>query len=265
MAQQADKNWQLTTDNRQLPSQRDGSAFTLLEVILAMAIMVLLAGAIYSISSAAIESTKEAIVEQFTLRRLAGFLQITRNAFLNLPANGAVFLSNDSNNTIPDLTFENATGLFGIASLAGGTLTLSAQPNSNGSRTFSILRIPKNVQGTDLNHLYQNASWIKLLPNVQKPHWSFFNKGEWVDEWPRGSPRPQLVRLEMEVAGIPEPLESIFYVPAVTKHSLGTSGYVPMIPPNNNTGTPNPPSMNPSGNAPPNRNIPMNGMPLRGR
>jgi prepilin-type N-terminal cleavage/methylation domain-containing protein len=255
----------LGTRNWERLSHSDNSAFTLLEVILAMAIMLLLAGAIYSISSAAIESTKETIVEQFTLRRLAGFLQITRNAFLNLPANGAVFLSNDSNNTIPDLTFENATGLFGIASLGGGILTLSAQPNSDGSRTFSILRIPKNVQGTDLNQLYQNASWIKLLPKVQKPHWSFFNKGEWVDEWPRGSPRPQLVRLEMEVAGIPEPIESIFYVPAITKNNLGTSDYVPTIAPNNNTGTTNPPNTNPFGNLPPNNKPPVNGMPLRRR
>lgn len=203
------------------------SAFTLLEVILAMAIMVLLAGAIYSISSAAIESTKETIVEQFTMRRLAGFLQITRTAFLNLPADGTVFLSNDSNNTIPDLNFENATGLFGIASLGGGILTLSAQPSSDGTRTFSMLRIPKNVEGSDLDHFYQNASWVKLLPKVQKPHWSFFRKGEWVDEWPRGSGRPQLVRLEMEIVGIKDPIESIFYVPAIAKVAFGVPGYVP--------------------------------------
>jgi|GEM_PF-505763 len=211
------------------------SGFTLLEVILAMAIMVLLAGAIYSISSAAIESTKETIVEQFTMRRIAGFLQITRNAFLNLPANGAIFLSNDSNNSIPDLNFENATGLFGIASLGGGTLTLSAQPSSDGTRTFSILRIPKNIQGNDLTHFYENASWVKLLPKVQKPHWSFFYNGDWVDEWPRGSGRPQLVRLEMEVAGLQEPLETIFYVPAIAKKNFERPLGIPVIPVNQGT------------------------------
>jgi prepilin-type N-terminal cleavage/methylation domain-containing protein len=197
------------------------AGFTLLEVILAMAIMLLLAGAIYSISTASIESTKETIVEQFTMRRLAGFIQITRNAFLNLPTNGAIYLSNDSNNSIPDLNFENAAGLFGIASLGGGTLTLSAQPSSDGTRTFSILRIPKNIQGNDLNRFYEHAHWVKLLPKVQKPHWSFFNKGEWVDEWPRGTGRPQLVRLEMEVAGIHEPLQTIFYLPPITRQGLG--------------------------------------------
>lgn len=214
-------------------SFKRNAGFTLLEVILAMGIMMLLAGAIYSISSAAIESTKETIVEQFTMRRLAGFLKITRNAFLNLPANGALFLSSDSNNTIPDLCFENATGLFGIASLGGGTLTLSAQPSSDGTRTFSILRIPKNLQGSELSHYYEHASWVKLLPKVQKPHWSFFYKNDWVDEWPRGSGRPQLVRLEMEVAGIAEPLETIFYVPAIAKTFIIPVHFIP--PPNNNS------------------------------
>ncbi|MCF7729952.1 MAG: GspJ family type II secretion system protein [Chthoniobacterales bacterium] len=212
------------------------SGFTLLEVILAMAIMLLLAGAIYSISSAAIESTKETIVEQFTMRRLAGFLQITRNAFLNLPANGEIYLSNDSNNTIPDLNFEKATGLFGIASLGGGILTLSALPNSDGTRTFSMLRIPNNIQGNELNHFLEHASWVKLLPKVQKPHWSFFNKREWVDEWPRGSGRPQLVRLQMEVEGIQEPLETIFYVPPISKISFGIPNNVPIQPPKEHGG-----------------------------
>ena len=207
------------------------SGFTLLEVILAMAIMLLLAGAIYSISSAAIESTKETIIEQFTMRRLAGFLQITRNAFLNLPANGEIYLSNDSNNTIPDLNFEKATGLFGIPSLGGGILTLSALPSSDGTRTFSILRIPNNIQGNELNRFLEHASWVKLLPKVQKPHWSFFNKREWVDEWPRGSGRPQLVRLQMEVDGIQEPLETIFYVPPISKMSFGIPNNLSSQPP----------------------------------
>lgn len=254
MNQQADNNCELRTANRELPLRSKG--FTLLEVILAMAIMVLLAGAIYSISSAAIESTKETIVEQFTMRRLAGFLQITRNAFLNLPADGTIFLSNDSNNSIPDLNFENATGLFGIASLGGGILTLSAQPSSDGTRTFSVLRIPKNVEGADLNHFYQNASWVKLLPKVKKPHWSFFYRGEWTDEWPRGSGRPQLVRLEMEVAGLQEPIESIFYVPAMTKVSFGTPGNMPGIAPSNNSTNSNFPNNNSTNPNSPNNNFP---------
>jgi general secretion pathway protein J len=228
------------------PQKQNG--FTLLEIVLAMTILALLAGAIYAISTAAIETTKEALVEQFTLRRLEGFLHITRDAFLNLPANGALYLdtSNSSNNGgLPDLYFQNATGLFGLASLAGGTLILSARPSNDGTRVFSILRLPKNVQASDLNNFYQSDSWISLLPRIKKPHWSFFKNGEWLDEWPQGTGRPQLVRLQMEVVGVKNTIESIFYVPVLVKNSFST--FTP-----NNPNTPNPsPSPAPSPNMPP--------------
>ncbi|MFI0348362.1 MAG: prepilin-type N-terminal cleavage/methylation domain-containing protein [Chthoniobacterales bacterium] len=192
------------------------AAFTLLEVLLAMAIVALLAGSIYSITSASIQSTRETIQEQLVMRRLKGFLEITRDAFLNLPANGNVYLTTpNSSNALPDLNFENATAVFGIPSLGGGTLVLSALARNDGTRTFSILRLPKNVQETDRNALSQDEHWIELLPKVNKPHWSFFRNREWVDEWPRGTGRPLLVRLQMEVLGVHNSINSIFYIPPV--------------------------------------------------
>ena len=225
--------------------------FTLLEIILAMGILAMLAAAIYALSTAAIQSTSETLTEQFTMRRLEGFLQITRNAFLNLPANGRIILNSSNGNSIPDLNFENATGLFGLASLGGGTLVLSAQPSSDGSRTFSILRLPKNVQGSDLDHFYESASWVKLLPKVKKPHWSFFRDGEWVDEWPAGAGRPQLVRLEMEVLGINHSIESIFYVPPINAISLNRIPPVSIAPPQdgNPNASPFPPAHGGTGNS----------------
>lgn len=195
---------------------RKNQGFTLLEIMLSMTVLALLAGAIYAISAAAIGSTRETLVEQLTVRRVNGFLEITRDAFLNLPANGNISLnppSPSSSNGVPDLNFENATDVFGIPSLGGGTLVLSALARNDGTRTFSILRLPKNVQGSDRDHFYEDEHWVKLLPKVTKPHWSFFRDGTWLDEWAYGSGRPQLVRLQMEVEGINNPIEAIFYIP----------------------------------------------------
>ncbi|MBX9742235.1 MAG: GspJ family type II secretion system protein [Chthoniobacterales bacterium] len=209
------------------------SAFTLLEIVLAMTILALLAGALYSISTAAIESTKEALIEQFTMRRLEGFLHLTRDALLNLPANGSIYLNTDNasnNNGVPDLYFQNATGLFGFASLAGGTLILSPRAANDKTRSFSILRVPKNIQGSELATLYEGDTWVTLLPKIKRPHWSFFKNGTWSDEWPQGAGRPQLVRLEMEVVGMRSMVEAIFYVPALVKNSF--SSFMPIRPPN---------------------------------
>ncbi|MBM3857377.1 MAG: prepilin-type N-terminal cleavage/methylation domain-containing protein [Verrucomicrobia bacterium] len=188
-------------------------AFTILEVILAMAVLALLSGAIYAISMAAMQATRETLEEELTIRRLEGFLRITRDAFLNLPSNGSVYLDTASGSGIPDLYFEKGSSLFGIPSLGGGTLVLAARPRPNGTRTFSVLRIPQNVQGSDRDQLYEKGNWISLLPNVIKPHWSFFRNGEWLDEWPQGAGRPQLVRLEMNLRALPHPIVATFYLP----------------------------------------------------
>ena len=196
------------------------SGFTILEVILAMAVLALLAGAIYAISMAAMQATHETLEEELTIRRLEGFLRITRDAFLNLPANGSVYLDSSSGNSIPDLYFEKGSTLFGIPSLGGGALILAARARPDGTRTFSVLRLPKDVQGSERDHLYEQGNWITLLPHVTKPHWSFFRNGEWVDEWPQGAGRPQLVRLEMNLRALHAPIVATFYLPPTSR--MGT-------------------------------------------
>ena len=195
---------------------KKNKAFTILEVILSMAVLALLTGAIYAISMAAMQATQETLEEQLTIRRLEGFLRITRDAFLNLPAKGSVYLDSSSNNGIPDLFFDNANSLFGIPSLGGGILVLSARPRPDGTRTFSILRLPKNAQGNDRDRLYQEGHWTSLLPKVIKPHWSFFRNGQWLDEWPQGAGRPQLVRLEMNLRAFHDPIVATFYLPPIS-------------------------------------------------
>lgn len=199
------------------------SGFTILEIILAMAVLALIAGAIYAISMAAMQATQETLQEQLTIRRLEGFLRVTRDAFLNLPANGSVYLDSSNGNGTPDLYFENGSSLFGIPSLGGGTLVLSARPKPDGTRTFSVLRIPKNAQDSDRARLYDQGNWMSLLPKVIKPHWSFFRNGEWLDEWPQGAGRPQLVKLEMNLRTLHDPIVAIFYLPPVSRMSLSST------------------------------------------
>ena len=93
-------------------------------------------------------------------------------------------------------------------------------PRPDGTRTFSVLRFPKSVQGNDRSHLYEQGNWTSLLPKVMKPHWSFFKNGEWLDEWPQGAGRPQLVRLEMNLHALHEPIVAIFYLPPLSR--MGT-------------------------------------------
>ncbi len=207
-------------DTNRTLSRADRGAFTLLEVILSMAILAMLAASVYAIVSSSISASRTAMDQQLTLRRLDAFLRVTRDAFVNLPGRASVLLQiakTSGGQPEPRLVLGNVQGLFGMPSLGGGTLVLAARPRSDGTRTITMLRIPPNCTDRELEAAY-DAPGTPLLPKIRKPAWSFQSPetgGEWKIEWPEGSPRPSLVRLRFETDDLPDPVEAVFHVPAV--------------------------------------------------
>ena len=200
------------------PDTGQKGAFTLLEVILSMGILALLSASVYAIVTSSIGASRVAMDQQLTLRRLDAFLRVTRDAFLNLPAQGTVSLQiakARGGESEPQLILGKVQGLFGMPSLGGGSLVLAARPRADGTRTITLLRIAPNATDRQIE-VAMTAPGIPLLPKVRKPHWSFFLDGNWKEEWPAGSPRPALVKLEGELEGLPSPLEEIFYLPPLT-------------------------------------------------
>lgn len=196
------------------------SAFTLFEVILALAILGILTGAVYSIANSALEASKATLAEQASSRRLEAFVGVTRAAFLCLPREGRVqlrFARSATGAPVPELVFEDAVGVFGIPSLGGGSLILSARPQADGSRTMSVLRIPKDVQGIELDRLTSQGAWVPLLPRVERVKWSFFADGQWRDEWPPESGRPLAARLQMDYLDMPgSKIDAEFWIPPLS-------------------------------------------------
>ena len=196
-------------------SKRAG--FTLIEVVLALAILGILTGAVYSIASSAMEASKATLAEQASSRRLEAFLSVTRDAFLCLPREGRIqlrFTRAPSGAPVPEVIFEEATGVFGIPSLGGGALILSARPRADGTRTMSVLRIPKGTQGLQLDRLTAQGAWIPLLPRVERVRWSFMANGQWRDEWLPENGRPLAARLQMDYLDMPgSKIDAQFWIP----------------------------------------------------
>jgi prepilin-type N-terminal cleavage/methylation domain-containing protein len=188
------------------PHRPRAAGFTLFEVIMALMIIGLISGAVYSISTAALETTRTVQAEQTSARRLEAFLRIVRDTFQNLPAEARVFLQMGKSMggaPVPEMVFAETSGAFGISSLGGGSAILAARPRPDGTRVFSILRIPAGTEGAELDRLLSQGAWMPLLPGVEKVAWSFYNAGEWVEEWPEGQGRPVLVRLEFDYIEMP--------------------------------------------------------------
>ena len=213
------------------PLSASRAAFTLFEVILALAILGILTGAVYSITFSALETSKATLAEQASGRRLEAFLRVTRDAFLGLPREGKVqlrFSRSASGAPVPEVIFEEAVGVFGIPSLGGGSLILAARPQADGTRTMSMLRIPKGVQGIELDRLTSKGAWIPLLPRVERVKWSFFADGQWRDEWQPESGRPLAARLQMEyldMAG--SKISADFWIPPLAAQAAGNAQPTP--------------------------------------
>jgi hypothetical protein len=108
-----------------------------------------------------------------------------------------------------------------MPSLAGGTAVLASKPRADGTRTMTLLRIPPHATEKELQAAL-SAPGIPLLSKVRNPRWSFSagvnanGAADWKEEWPTGSPRPQLLSFTGTLDGIPDPVEAIFYIPPLT-------------------------------------------------
>lgn len=191
--------------------------FTLIEIIITLALLALLTGAVYSISSAALEATRATLNEQVAVRRLEAFLRVTRDAFANLPQQGRAYLRftrAPSGAPVPEVVFEDTVGVFGVPSLGGGSLVLAARPRADGSRTFAMLRIPRDLQGRELERFMAEGAWIPLLPRVERVKWLFFANGQWREDWPPENGRPQAVRLQFDDLEMPgSSVDTQFWIP----------------------------------------------------
>jgi len=198
--------------------------FTLLEVILSMGILALLSASVYAIVSASIGSSRTAMEQQLAVRRLDSFLRVTRDTFLNLPPQSTVSYEvgkSAGGQPEPRLLLTKVQGILGMPSLAGGKAVLAARPRSDGTRTITLLRIPPHATKQE-QEAALSSKGIPLLPKIRNPRWSFFQGGAWRQEWPTGSPRPELIMLEGDLDGIPDPVEAVFYVPQLTATAQAT-------------------------------------------
>lgn len=205
--------------------KRQRAGFTLLEVILSMGILALLSASVYAIVSASIGSSRTAMEQQLAVRRLDAFLRISRDTFLNLPPQSTVsyvIAKAAGGQPEPRLLLTKVQGILGMPSLAGGTAVLAARPRSDGTRTITLIRIPPNANERE-EEAALSSSGIPLLTKIRNPRWSFYQGGAWHQEWPNGSPRPELIMLEGELDGIPDPVEAVFYVPQLIAPSQPTA------------------------------------------
>lgn len=226
-------------------------AFTLVEVILALAIASLLAVSVFAMITASMQSADVLAREALRERREDALQRLLREAFHNFPVGGTLLLMETSTGE-KRLCLLNAPGGLGFAvdgELDGGW-ALEAPIQANGTRTLTLMLLPPRTLPANLENAIAEGVWIPLIPGIDELRWQFRDgqTQEWKDEWPEGGGRPDLIALHLAFSDGSASLESFFHVPslAAAPQSVLPPSFVP--PPA--TTPPTAPTLPPPGNAP---------------
>ncbi len=203
--------------------------FTLLEIVLGMAIIGLIVGGIYAVAVGTVELSNAVSDSQNEEIRLHNFLRLLRRNFERFPGNaGITMMPVNGNPPESDIVFYNYPLAFYWPSVPAGSarVVLMSKRSSRGTLDVGLMYLdeeaPEDFRSA-MGGIHQSPGlWLHLLSDVILFRWTFFDEtlgeaGEWVELWEDPQKRPGIVRLELQFygQGLDDRTESIFWIPSM--------------------------------------------------
>ena len=206
---------------------RRDRGFTLIEIVLGMAILGLIVSGIYAVAVGTVKLSNAVSESQNEEIRLHNFLRLLRRNFERMPGNaGITMLPINGNPPETDIVFYNYPLAYYWPSVPAGSsrVVLMSKKSSRGSLDVGLLYLdeeaPEDYRSSMGGISQQPGLWLSLLSDVMVFRWTFFDEtlgdaGEWVELWEDPQKRPGIVRLELQFLGqgLDEKVESIFWIP----------------------------------------------------
>ena len=184
-------------------------AFTLIEVIAAMAMIMLLVGGIYSIANGALQLSRNSAEARLADLRVCNLIELWRRQFENLPNQAR--LSTEPGEDSAWLKLDGTTGR-----LAWNPALADADAMTFGIDDQQQLVLEQWRKS-------QRLATVVLLPEVEACRWDFYDaiEARWLQgEWPHGGRRPQLAAVTFQLRRDPGPQRHVFRV-APTNQNRG--------------------------------------------
>jgi prepilin-type N-terminal cleavage/methylation domain-containing protein len=203
---------------------RSTRAFTLVEMVITMAIFVLLAGAVFGIITGVLQSADVLQDNQNRRDEIMALQEFLKTQLDAMPAN-ATFHSYQRGNG--DGLSVNGI-IFGTAGLLTA-IDAKAQPNSlytlrvatfstSGDDIHAANVFDKAVTGDD-----DSLNWRDLIRDVKSVDWKFMaqNASLWTDNWPlTTTTKPNLVEFSIQLAGEAQPAVADLWIPPIAGTQL---------------------------------------------
>lgn len=193
-------------------------AFTLIEVMMALAILVLLAGGLFGTVRATLEAASNISRIQHSREQIFGFFQLCQQSLRALPASAIVVWGNreEKGISLPELILRNAPQALAWGDLTSfqGEIVLQSRLEQNGSVSLGLeQRAIDPATGQTL----PNPAWLPLLQQLEKVSWKFYDarNGQWQEFWNDPNQHPALIKLSLIFQGDPTVWSQTFWLPSL--------------------------------------------------
>lgn len=240
--------------------------FTLIEVLLGLALFGILTGGIFSVQRGAMEVSQEVTERQGKTMRMHSFCELLRRNFEALPGNAKVVLLpvGGPQSGLSDVAFTDFPLAFtwpGVPAGSNSVIFRTARADSGVGLQASLIYLDEEQSAdyeADKLDERKVLAKLNLMEGILTLNWRFFNDStqEWEEEWRRTqTQRPSFVEMTLTYLDGQDPVRLVFWIPQMVNPQTlaqgaggGGAGGAPLAgPPLNGPGGPPPGADRPPG------------------
>jgi prepilin-type N-terminal cleavage/methylation domain-containing protein len=199
------------------------AGFSLIEVVLAVALISLLVGGVYAIARGAVQVSGKVVRNQQQSMNVHSFIELCRRNFEAMQGNAKVELITEglSGSARSELVFTDYPMGFTWSGVPAGSAAVIMRTDRTSSGAY---RVSLQYLDEEQNEQRQSALapadlgvTLPLLDDIRSLQWRFWDARteEWEEVWEDANLRPSLVELNVEFLDGDEPLRSVFWIPTM--------------------------------------------------
>ena len=180
------------------------SGYLLVEVLLAIAILSIVVVMVFQIIQTTLRVTSDINFLQTQQRKVDGICELLRRNFVSMPET-CLFQTRDHNGST-ELIFRYAPFNFSWMKPGAkfGTVVIASRPQPDGRLALSVLEESGNALESYVDSgIERKSDWVPLVNDVDRLTWRFYDAraGKWSSDWPDTAVKPNLVEINIKLAG----------------------------------------------------------------